>query len=665
MGGKPDDAALSKDLEDYEIFDDDVTRARLAISESTHTVPWINPEVLKLKHRIGRGPFGDVWLATLHSSSEDFDVFHEVAAKLLSSVNEEHVPDLFSKVNQLFQKCQSLKHVSWPQGISRKNGKVCIIMEFYEGSIGDKMARLKGNRIPLTDVLRYGLDLAHGVMELHSVGILALNLKPCNFLLDDQDKAILGEFGIPMLLLGSSFSNTAAAVWMGTPNYMAPEQWNPDVRGPISIETDSWGFGCSIIEMVTGTRPWHQLSTEDIYSLVVVKQEKPSIPNGLPSAIKNILRGCFEFDYRKRPSFSEIVHAFESPQVIFREGDWVRDHDGKVAVVKSVVSPDSFVLQYSDKKNELVNGDGVNKLSFWKNSFKVGDRVQLKDAVISKDFSELHEHIRTEGTVAGINTREGSILVRFSESQEPVNLSPAAIERVSSGFVIGDLVRLHGGWPSDVSTALVRSPSSVGMVHGIDSDGKLKVAFLGKETLWTCNTRDLEKMKPFCVGQFVKIRSDVVSPRFQWPLRKDRCWDTGRIVRIAPNGCLIVSFPGRVWNWDEWWADPEEVKVVQMNDYISLLDKYHHLEAMHWSVRPLVFTVALFSALKLGTGFVRILPLPGRHKKKRGADTQKINLELVSDGQSQGKDSVNAGNPPWLHPSVANILFRDGAQALQ
>lgn len=33
--------------------------------------------------------------------------------------------------------------------------QVCIAMKFYEGSVGDKMARLKGGRLPLSDALRY------------------------------------------------------------------------------------------------------------------------------------------------------------------------------------------------------------------------------------------------------------------------------------------------------------------------------------------------------------------------------------------------------------------------------------------------------------------------------------------------------------------------------
>ncbi|KAE9609243.1 putative protein kinase TKL-Pl-1 family [Lupinus albus] len=174
-------------------------------------------------------------------------------------------------------------------------------MSFYEGSVGDKMARLREGRISLLDVLRritgtyqyyMACSLAQGIQELHSKGILILNLKPFNVLLTDNDQAILGDFGIPNILLGSSFLSSDMPNMFGTPNYMAPEQWQPEIRGPISFETDSWGFGCTIVEMLTG-------------------HEKPHFPSGLPSSIENILSGCLEYDLRNRPLMVDILTVFK------------------------------------------------------------------------------------------------------------------------------------------------------------------------------------------------------------------------------------------------------------------------------------------------------------------------------------------------------------------
>lgn len=158
---------------------------------------------------------------------------------------------------------------------------------------------------------RYGIELAKVIQELHSMNVLVLNLKPTNFLLNEHDELFLGDFGIPYLLLGVQPPDSDLALRRGTPNYMAPEQWEPEVRGPITCETDAWGFGCSIIEMLTGVQPWFGKSIQDIYRSVVINQEKPQLPGGLPTAIEDVLNGCFEYDLRNRPLMVDILQAFE------------------------------------------------------------------------------------------------------------------------------------------------------------------------------------------------------------------------------------------------------------------------------------------------------------------------------------------------------------------
>lgn len=138
-----------------------------------------------------------------------------------------------------------------------------------------------------------------------------LNLKPSNFLLDEHDHVVLGDFGITHLLLGIPWRDSHLAVRLGTPNYMAPEQWQPAVRGPISYETDSWGFACSMIEMLTGTPPWFGRSMEEMQHAVVIRQEKPQVPTGLPPAVEDVLNACFENDFRNRPLMPDILQAFE------------------------------------------------------------------------------------------------------------------------------------------------------------------------------------------------------------------------------------------------------------------------------------------------------------------------------------------------------------------
>lgn len=88
---------------------------------------WVDPSILKLLHRIGRGPFGDTWLATIHNSTKDFDEFHEVVVKMLPDARE-HLNSLLRRFQSTYQHAEVVKGVCWPQGISIKNGRVSIML---------------------------------------------------------------------------------------------------------------------------------------------------------------------------------------------------------------------------------------------------------------------------------------------------------------------------------------------------------------------------------------------------------------------------------------------------------------------------------------------------------------------------------------------------------
>ncbi|XP_068471553.1 protein KINASE OF THE OUTER CHLOROPLAST MEMBRANE 1-like isoform X2 [Phaseolus vulgaris] len=560
---------------EFEILDSDSEIVRSVRDSSKRANPWIEPERLKLRHRIGRGLFGDVWLATHHQSTEDYDEYHEVAAKMLHTIEEDLMKFVIEKFNELYFKCQGVASMSWLHGISILNGRLCIIMNLYEGSIGDKMAGLKEGRISLHDVLRYGINLAQGVLELHSLGILILNLKPFNVILNENDQAILGDVGIPSLLLDSSFLSTDMDnKRLGTPNYMAPEQWEPEVRGPISFETDSWGFGCTIVEMLTGNQPWFGCPVGRIYQSVVEKHEKPNIPNGLPSSVENILSACFEYDLRNRPLMVDILSVFQSAlNELANDGEW--RYLGNVKV-----NPKSDSTVYTE----------------WflsKDHLQVGDMVRTRKLTNSCKPQNMDI---PEGTVVSLecNTDHKFALVRVHGNDDPIRFHISSLERVTSGLVAGDWVHLR-----DEN----EKHSPVGIIHSINRDGSVSVGFLGLRAIWEGNSFELEKVKPYRVGQFVRLKDTVSSPRFEWCRKKGSAGAAGRISWIFPNGGLVVKFPGMLPFGNEantYLADPSEVEVVEFRTCPGIIEKYQHVEDHHWAIRPVLVAFGLFTAFKFG-----------------------------------------------------------------
>ncbi|KAK4380560.1 hypothetical protein RND71_002422 [Anisodus tanguticus] len=623
---------MAKDIEvspsgtafDYELYEGDPDHLRTVVAAPTPAGPYIDPASIKLKHRIGRGYFGDVWSATHHQSATDYDENHEVAIKMLHPINEDQVKSFLSKFEELWVnlKSKQIQGVCCLHGISVISGKICIAMRSYEGSVGDKMARLKGGKLQLPDVLRYGIELAKVIQELHSMNVLVLNLKPTNFLLNEHDEVFLGDFGIPYLLLGVQPPDSDLVLRLGTPNYMAPEQWEPEVRGPITCETDAWGFGCSIIEMLTGVQPWFGKSVQDIYRSVVINHEKPQVLGGLPTAIENVLNGCFEYDLRNRPLMVDILEAFESSKNdVYSEGEW------------------------SDIGGTLSNKSKTRGFTTWylsKDLLRVGDTIRSRKLFNSRKSQDSPV---LEGSVVGLEKdtdRDGFVLVRVPNLPSPLRVNASTIERVTGGLTAGD-------WVCLVNENVKHS--SMGILLSVQRDGNVTVGFLGLETLWAGRSSEVEKVDPFFVGQFVQLKSNVETPRFEWPQKRGGGWATGRISQILSNGCLVVQFPGRMVFGDEpnmFLADPDEVIQVSFDTCPGMIVKYQHLEDFHWSIRPLSIAFSIFTAVKLGVSVGKCINAKLKKDRK--------NHETSND--SRAPDGNVGRKSAWLRP---NIMFKEGA----
>ena len=73
--------------------------------------------------------------------------------------------------------------------------------------------------LALPELVTLGLDILEGLMQLHAVHILHLDLKPANILLDDYSHAYLSDFGISQVM-NTLEACTAVTGISGTPHYM-------------------------------------------------------------------------------------------------------------------------------------------------------------------------------------------------------------------------------------------------------------------------------------------------------------------------------------------------------------------------------------------------------------------------------------------------------------
>ena len=119
-------------------------------------------------------------------------------------------------------------------------------------------------RLPQDEVIRLGAEVARALDYAHRRGIIHLDIKPENILLQ-EGHAVIADFGIARAVSEASDPGPeGAGAVLGTPSYMSPEQATgaSDVDG----RSDIYSLGCVLYELITGSQPFsrHTIASGDI-----------------------------------------------------------------------------------------------------------------------------------------------------------------------------------------------------------------------------------------------------------------------------------------------------------------------------------------------------------------------------------------------------------------
>jgi serine/threonine protein kinase len=140
------------------------------------------------------------------------------------------------------------------------DGRAFLVMERLEGeTLGGRLHR--GGPMaerPLVEVLR---QTARALAAAHAAGVIHRDLKPGNLFLVNDPTQPLGflvkvlDFGVCRLCEDQKVRLTLSGAIIGTPTYMAPEQW--ERARDADARADVYALGCIAFEMATGRPPFN------------------------------------------------------------------------------------------------------------------------------------------------------------------------------------------------------------------------------------------------------------------------------------------------------------------------------------------------------------------------------------------------------------------------
>ena len=171
-------------------------------------------EILSL---LGKGGMGEVWRA------KDTKLGREVAIKTLP---EEFAKDTnrLARIEREAKLLASLNHphICTLHDFGDQDGTHFLVMEHVEGETLKQ--RLGKGRIPLDQIVEYAIQITDALDKAHRQGIVHRDLKPGNIMLTKSDVKVL-DFGLAKTPESGDETLTASLDLMGTPAYMAPEQF--------------------------------------------------------------------------------------------------------------------------------------------------------------------------------------------------------------------------------------------------------------------------------------------------------------------------------------------------------------------------------------------------------------------------------------------------------
>lgn len=307
-------------------YEDDVELCPQDEANTKNTLP--GPRLLAsrylLEKRLGRGAMGQVYLARDQNL-----MTRQVAVKTVRPdiLSDEDLQDgeAIARFEREARAAASIRHqnvVGVTDFGQTSDGVFFLVMEYVEGETLFHLLRREGTVSPqrAAGIMR---QVVAGVEAAHDEGILHRDLKPANIFLMQQKRKVTGEdgfvkvgdFGLAKIVNPdrsdlASGSGPASRGIIGTPEYMAPEQMQPD--GQLDARADVYALGTIAYHMLGGRPPF----TGNITQLIAQKltQDPPALStlrSGVNRELDAAIMKALEKDPKDRPvSASEWFEGF-------------------------------------------------------------------------------------------------------------------------------------------------------------------------------------------------------------------------------------------------------------------------------------------------------------------------------------------------------------------
>ncbi len=214
----------------------------------------------QLLGKLGQGGMGLVFRAREATLDRD------VALKVISA-GRFASPKLVEKLRREAQSSAGLNHPNIVPvfEIDCIDDLAFFTMALVEGeTLFERIKRL--GPMPELEAAKLLRTIADAVDYAHRLGVLHLDLKPANILLDQRGEPHIADFGIARRM--DAALGVSADEISGSPHYMAPEQIDPGLAR-LCAATDVYALGSMLVFMLTGTTVFEGHAAKEVMNHVL------------------------------------------------------------------------------------------------------------------------------------------------------------------------------------------------------------------------------------------------------------------------------------------------------------------------------------------------------------------------------------------------------------
>jgi tetratricopeptide (TPR) repeat protein len=294
-----------------------ITEADAAVQATRALTPGAAIGRYRILEIVGIGGMGVVYAAY------DPELDRRVALKLLRGTGPKEV----ERRVRLVREAQAMARLTHPNVITvhdvgTHDDQVFVAMEFVQGRT---MSAWLTEGPDWPQIRAVFAAAGRGLEAAHEAGIVHRDFKPDNVLIGDDGRVRVTDFGLAQIGNGEQVSEpatpdhtgpiptaslTVTGAMLGTPAYMAPEQFEAGVVTPV---TDQYSYCVALYEAVYGQRPHKARSLAELATAVLeTRVERPALECKAPPHVRDaIVRGLSREPAARFPTMGALLAEVE------------------------------------------------------------------------------------------------------------------------------------------------------------------------------------------------------------------------------------------------------------------------------------------------------------------------------------------------------------------